>query len=100
MPWCVKHDIAIMAYSPVGVGKLNLAPALEAVARRHNVSPWCIAIAFTLKHPTVVSIPKASNPQHVKDNAKALTIELDGQDLAELDGAYPQPPAGSFDKWD
>lgn len=100
LPWCVEHEVAIMAYSPVGVGKLNLAPALEAVARRHDVSPWCIAIAFTLRHPSVVSIPKASNPEHVKGNAKALDIELSEQDLAELDGAYPRPPAGSFDKWD
>ena len=100
LPWCEQSNIAIMAYSPVGVGKLNLAPELEAVARRHDVSPWCVAIAFTLRHPLVVSIPKASNPGHVRDNAKALGVKLTDQDLTDLDRAYPQPPAGSFDIWD
>ena len=97
LPWCEEQDIALMAYSPVGVGKLNLAAELEEVARRHEVSPWCAAIAFTMRHPKVVSIPKASNPAHVRDNAKALTVKLSEEDLAQLDKAYPQPPAGSFD---
>ncbi len=97
LPWCEEKDIAIMAYSPVGVGKLNLAAELEEVARRHDVSPWCAAIAFTMRDSRVVSIPKASNPAHVQDNAKALTVKLTEEDLADLDKAYPQPPAGSFD---
>ena len=100
LPWCVTHNVAIMAYSPVGVGKLRFAPALEEVASRHNISPWCAAIAFTLRHPLVVSIPKASNPAHVRDNAKALAVTLTEEDLALLDGAYPRPPPGSFDVWE
>ena len=100
LPWCESHGIAVMAYSPIGIGKLNIAPALEAIARRHDVSPWCIAIAFTLRHPLVVSIPKASNRQHVEGNAKALGITLTEQDMSELNSVYPQPPAGTFDKWD
>ena len=100
LPWCEEKDIAIMAYSPVGIGKLNLAPELEAVARRHDVSPWCAAIAFTMRHSRLVTIPKASNPAHVRDNAKALSVEFTEEDLADLDRAYPQPPAGSFDMWD
>jgi diketogulonate reductase-like aldo/keto reductase len=100
LPLCEASQIAVMAYSPIGIGKLNIHPVLEQVARRHNVSPWCVAIAFTMRHPLLVSIPKASNPQHVEDNAKALDMTLTEQDLNELDTAYPQPPAGSFDKWD
>ena len=100
LPWCEDKDIAIMAYSPVGIGKLSLAPELQEVARRHDVSSWCAAIAFTLRHPCVVSIPKASNPDHVRDNVKALAVKLAEEDLADLDRAYPQPPAGSFDIWD
>ena len=100
LPWCEEKNIALMAYSPVGVGKLNLAPELEEVARRHDVSPWCAAIAFTIRDPRVVSIPKASNPAHVRDNVKALSVQLTEQDLADLERAYPQPLAGSFDIFD
>ena len=100
LPWCVEHDISIMAYSPVGVGKLNIASELESVARRHDVTPWCAAIAWAMRHPSVVAIPKASNPEHVRGNAKALSIRFTDEDLAELDRAYPQPPTGSFDLYD
>ena len=100
LPWCEEHDIAVMAYSPVGVGKLNLAPELKTVADRHDVTPWCVAIAWAMRHPKVVAIPKASNIDHVKGNAKALTLRFTEQDLADLDTAYPRPPAGSFDIYD
>ncbi|MBS38351.1 MAG: hypothetical protein CMO26_20810 [Thiotrichales bacterium] len=100
LPWCEDHDIAIMAYSPIGIGRLEMKAALTNVAARHEVSPWAVAIAFTMRHPLLVSIPKASNPEHVRANARALEIELSEQDLRELDAAFPAPPAGHFDMWD
>ena len=100
LPWCEDNNIAIMAYSPVGVGKLNHAPELLSVARRHDVTPWCVAIGWAMRNPKIVAIPKASNIEHVEGNAKALALEFSEQDLADLDRAYPRPPAGSFDIYD
>lgn len=97
--WHARHKVAVMAYTPLEEGFLKPKGALSAVARRHNVSPMCAALAWTLRHPMVVSIPKASNPAHVRDNAKAMDIVLTAEDLAELDRDYPRPPAGTFDVW-
>ncbi|MBM3542148.1 MAG: aldo/keto reductase [Alphaproteobacteria bacterium] len=72
---------------------------MEAVARRHGVSPMCAALAWTLRDPMVVSIPKASNPAHMRENAKAIDIVLSAEDLAALDRDYPRPPMGTFDVW-
>ena len=99
LPWCEARQISIMAYSPLGIGRLTIAPALEAVARRQDRSAMCIAIAWAIRHPLIVTIPKASNPEHVRDNARALSVAFTAQDLAELDAAYPRPPPGSFDIW-
>ena len=100
LPWCEAREIAIMAYSPVGIGRLSIAPALEAVARRHERSPMCIAIAWAIRHPLIVAIPKASNPEHVRENVQALSVTLSQEDLDALDAAYPPPPPGSFDVWE
>jgi diketogulonate reductase-like aldo/keto reductase len=81
-----------MAYSPVGQGgRLLKHPALAAVAKRHGATPAQIALAWGLRHPHVISIPKAADPTHVRQNAAAAQIALTPQDLAEIDAAYPAP---------
>ena len=77
---------------PVGqAGRLLRSRALAAVAQRHNATPAQVAIAWGMRHGTVISIPKASTPEHVRQNAVAGEIELTGQDLAEIDAAHPPP---------
>jgi diketogulonate reductase-like aldo/keto reductase len=99
LAWHAQQKIAVMAYTPLEEGFLRPKPGLEAVARRHGASPMCVALAWTLRDPMVVSIPKASNPAHVRENAKALDLALTVEDLAALDADYPRPPAGTFDVW-
>lgn len=91
LPWCRQHKVAVMAYSPLDQGSLKTAGALASVARRHDVSPETIAIAWTMRDPWVASIPKASNPDHVRANVAAAGIALTPEDLAELDRAYSPP---------
>ena len=62
----------VMAYSPVGQGgRLLRSAALAAVAKRHGATPAQVAIAWGLRHPHVISIPKAGDPAHVRENAAA-----------------------------
>ncbi|MBM3592826.1 MAG: aldo/keto reductase [Alphaproteobacteria bacterium] len=92
LPFCAKRAMPVMAYSPVGQGGRMLHnPALGAVAVRHGKSPAQIAIAWTLRQPGVVSIPKAAKLAHVRENAAAREIVLTEDDLAALDAAFPPP---------
>jgi diketogulonate reductase-like aldo/keto reductase len=92
LPWCAKHKVSVMAYSPVGqAGRLLRSPALAAVAKRHDATPAQVAIAWGLRNPHVISIPKAVDPAHVRLNAKAGEIVLSAADLAEIDAAHPPP---------
>jgi len=94
LPWCSQHRMPLMAYSPVGQGgRLLQSRALTAVARRHKATPAQIAIAWTMRHGNVISIPKASYPAHVRENAAAGAIELTTEDFAAIDAEFP-PPAG------
>ena len=92
LPWCTEHKIPLMAYSPVGQGgRLLQSKALAAVAKRHNATPAQIAIAWSMRHAEVISIPKASDPQHVRENAVAGDIALTEEDLAVIDAEHPPP---------
>ena len=91
LPVLADRGIPLMAYSPVGQGDLTADPRLDAVATRHGVTPAQVALAWTLRHPNVISIPKATGAGHVRDNRAALDIMLTAADLAELDAAFPPP---------
>lgn len=92
LPWCRQRVMPVMAYSPVGQGGALLQhPALQQVAVRHDATPAQVALAWTLAQPGVVSIPKASDPAHVRLNAAAAAIVLTPADHAALDAAFPPP---------
>lgn len=91
IPWCASRNIAIMAYSPLEQGRLVPSEGLRRAAERHDASPAQVALAWTLRHDNVVSIPKATRRAHVRDNAKAADIVLTEEDLADIDRAHPQP---------
>jgi diketogulonate reductase-like aldo/keto reductase len=92
LPWCAQKHMPVMAYSPVGQGgRLLRAPALVAVAKRHQVTPAQVAIAWSLRQPHVISIPKAGSAAHVRENAAAAALRLSDADCAEIDAAFPPP---------
>jgi diketogulonate reductase-like aldo/keto reductase len=93
LPWCADHGVPVMAYSPLGhnVRRLLGSRALQAVAVRHGVTPAQVAIAWGMRDGNVISIPKAADPEHVKQNAAAGAIELTAMDLKEIDAAHRPP---------
>jgi diketogulonate reductase-like aldo/keto reductase len=92
LPFCARHAMPVMAYSPIGQGGALLRHrALAAIAVRHGATPAQVALAFVLAKPGVIAIPKAADPAHLLDNAKARDLTLTEQDLRELDAAFPPP---------
>ncbi len=92
LPFCRARAMPVMAYSPLGqAGRLLRSKALTAVAARHGVTAAQVAIAWSLRDGTTISIPKASQPAHVAENAAAAGLLLTAADLAEIDAAHPPP---------
>jgi diketogulonate reductase-like aldo/keto reductase len=91
LPWQAERGVPSMAYSPIEQGRILGKPALAEVAKRHGASPAQVALAFTLRRSDVISIPKSSSLEHVRDNAKAIDIALTEDDIATLDAAFPPP---------
>src|SRR5207245_9460061 len=67
------HQTAAMAYSPVGHGRGLLENGtLKKIARRRASTPGQLALAWVLRQPGVIAIPKASNEIHVRETARSL----------------------------
>jgi len=98
LPWAESEGLPIMAYSPLEIGPLTRAAGLRRVAERHEASPAQIALAWVLRRSQVLTIPKASKLEHVRENRAAADIKLTAADIADLDAASPPPrQAGPLD---
>ena len=93
LPWCKQHNVPIMAYSPLG-GDHNLVVAdatLAQIGAAHGCSASAVALAWVMRGGNVIAIPESGTPEHVKENAVALSITLTPQELKTLDAAFPRP---------
>jgi diketogulonate reductase-like aldo/keto reductase len=96
IPWSRERHIPTMAYSPVGHKKDEQKRMfndrnLKAIAAEHDATPAQIALAWVLREPDIIAIPKASRPEHIRENRAALDIQLRDEDLAKLDKSFPPP---------
>jgi len=48
-------------------------------------------LAWVMRNPNVIAIPKASSIMHVEENFYSLDLELTDEDLQEIDKEFPIP---------
>jgi aryl-alcohol dehydrogenase-like predicted oxidoreductase len=102
---CRQMDVALIAYrpmaggavgagSPKGKGPAVLAGVLQDVAAARDATPRQVALAWLLKRDDhVIAIPGATKPDHVRQNAGALTLDLSDEEFAAIDRASTPTPA-------
>jgi diketogulonate reductase-like aldo/keto reductase len=97
LPWCEKHDLAVVAYSPFGHGDFP-GPntpgghVLQEIAAAHGATSRQVALRFLVRRAPVFAIPKAATPEHVAENAGAGSLPLSADDLARIEAAFPLGP--------
>ena len=97
LPWCERHGLAVVAYSPFGHDSFPepASPggrALDAIAQARGATPRQVALAFLTRRPSLFAIPKASSAAHAQENAAAGGIRLPGDDIARIDAAFARGP--------
>ena len=96
LPWSQQKSLPVMAYCPLAqAGKLRNglmdSPAVLSVAQELEVTVAQVLLAWVIRQPGVIAIPKAGSEAHVQENAGALGIELSPRQLQALDEAFPAP---------
>ncbi|HTX03006.1 MAG TPA: aldo/keto reductase [Candidatus Acidoferrales bacterium] len=94
-PWCARNDVAVVAYTPFGRSPIpnESTPrgrALAEIGKKHNVTSRSVILAFLTRESNVFTIPKAATIPHVEDNARAGDVDLDADDIAQIEKAYPR----------
>ena len=94
IPWCEKHGVAVVGYTPFGQGpfpdgRTEPGRVLAEIAEARNATPRQIALAFLVRRPSLFAIPKASRVEHVNDNAAAGDLRLSADEIARIEKAFP-----------
>jgi diketogulonate reductase-like aldo/keto reductase len=95
IPWCEKHGVAVVAYSPFGQERFpNVRSAggkvLEEIGKVHGATARQAALAFLARRPAVFAIPKHSSVPHAEENAGAGALQLTDAEIARIDVAFPR----------
>lgn len=101
IPWCEKHRVAVVAYSPFGHGRFpdprNAGGlVLNQIAASHQATPRQVALRFLARRTAIFAIPKASNPEHTAENAGAGDLNLTEAEIARIDKAFPLGPRPGY----
>lgn len=100
LPYCAEKGIAIVGYSPFGHGNFPSSHSrggkvLAEIAKRHNRTMRQVALNFLTRDPNLFTIPKAGNPDHVRDNSGAVgDWKLSDEDISTIDRTFPLPHVG------
>jgi diketogulonate reductase-like aldo/keto reductase len=97
IPWCVRHGVAVVAYSPFGHNdfpspKTKAGEVLQKIADSHKATPRQVALSFLARETSVFAIPKASSADHARENAEAGDLALSAAEIAAIDTAFPRGP--------
>jgi diketogulonate reductase-like aldo/keto reductase len=91
LPWQREHTVPTMAYCPIDQGALATDQVFTEIGARHGVSAAQAALAWVMREPDVIAIPKAVSAPHLRDNFAAAGLRLTARDLTEVEIAFPPP---------
>jgi aryl-alcohol dehydrogenase-like predicted oxidoreductase len=82
---CEEYGIGFIPWFPLGAGDLGDVDGIDEIARRHDATPYQIALAWLLGHSDVtLPIPGTSSLNHLEQNVAASAIDLTDEELARL----------------
>ena len=87
VPHCEREQVAVVGYTPLARGGFMRDPVGE-IAKRHGRTPRQVTLNFLTRWTSLFTIPKASQLEHVRENAAALDFALSGEELREIDAAF------------
>ena len=95
---CLRHGIRVLAYRPLGGRKArsrtNTDPALNEIAKRHNATPFEIALAWLDDiSPLITPLPGVTRVETVNSVARARQIVLTDDDRLKLPHVMDRRPS-------
>ncbi len=94
LPFCERHNIAVVGYSPFGTGDFTHVGSwrldvLTRIGKAHGTSARAVALRFLVRRPSLFTIPKSLDEAHLAENAEAGDLVLSDDELHEIMRTFP-----------
>lgn len=94
---CDELGIVVTAYSPLAKGMVSRDERIKRIADKYGSSPAALSLRWMMDK-NIVAIPKATSREHIQQNFAAVSLELDPQDSAQIDG-FPDQVRTTEAEW-
>jgi aryl-alcohol dehydrogenase-like predicted oxidoreductase len=85
---CEQEEIVFLPWAPIQ--DVNSADTVQEIARRHDVTPRQVVLAWLLKRsPFILPIPGTGSVSHLDDNIAAAALELTADEISALTMGKP-----------
>lgn len=96
IPWCEKHNVIFMAYSPIGHDNEHKIPfvnsaTLKNLSYKNNVSIESLLLRFVIRNENVITVFKTSSVEHLISNMNHVFEKINENDLSTIDKIFPKP---------
>ena len=97
IPYCSREGITVIAYSPLGKGRIAREAAeggsarariLNEIAEKYSKTPVQVALNWVIWREEVVAIPKSIKKDHLRENAGAAGWRLGAEDYRRISEAW------------
>ena len=84
LEFCKKHNIILVAYSPLARGRINENKIIKEIARKYEKTPAQISLRWIIQKGAI-PIPKASTKEHLKENIDVFNWSISKEDELKID---------------
>lgn len=86
MATCRRHNMAIVAYCPIGKGEVLELDEIREIAAARGRTPAQIVLRWQIQQSGVIAIPKSSNPGRQAENLDVFGFTLSDDEMARITG--------------
>jgi diketogulonate reductase-like aldo/keto reductase len=79
-----QRGMALIAYSPLALGRVAGDPAIKRIAAAHARTPAQVTLRWLLQQSGVVAIPKTARAERLRENLAVFDFELDDSEMAAM----------------
>lgn len=87
--FCVEHDVALTAYSPLARGAVVGDELLGEIGERYDKTAAQVALRWLVQQNGVVAIPKATSRSHLAENLAVFDFSLTDEEMERIHDRQP-----------
>ena len=88
LPYCIRNQTTLMAYTPLAKGKLSTNSFLREIGNKYDKTAAQVAINWLIARQNVIAIPKAISIRHLEENAGAMGWRLTDDDIERISSYF------------